>query len=408
MKKKIIVAFILLIAGIIYFVFYDTKNSYTPVPLNADAIVLINAKKVKWQYISDFLTHPSVWFEKRHKNSDFLKDSGIIIPDFFQFFHLKNSSPADWYGIFDLKDKEQFLKFLKSQKFKALNGNVFKKDHIFIWVYDNGCIAGTSVAGLENIYKQVFKLSQKNIFDANSLIDKGIGSIIFNNGKSSFNLTIELNSNELEIKTNSNFYDPESVIGKLLKTRSFLETELDAENIRLLSPVFPLNLRDTKIDYLKAHADLQQVNDTIITYEYDDDFNEIEKKTVRKIVQPAYIISLHSSDPEKTEQYFQNKKWMNAQRQFVAIPFQPNVIEKKQGGFEIRSKGKNIQPSLRLNENYIFIRNNELLYADLKSVTPKEKKMISDIDYIFYGQKDQDYYVKFKFRENNLPLLLRW
>lgn len=408
MKKKIVVAIILLIAGIIYFVFYHTTNNYAPVPLNADAIVLIDAKKVKRQYISDLLAHPSVWFEKERKNSDFLKDSGIIVPDFFQFFHLKNSSPADWYGIFDLKDREQFLKFLKSQKFKALNGNVFKKDHIFIWVYDNGCIAGTSVAGLESIYKQVFKLSQKNIFDAKSLIDKGIGSIIFNNGKSSFNLNIELNSNEIEIKPNSNFYNPESVIGKLLRTRSFLETELDAENIRVLSSVFPFNLRDARVDYLKAHADLHQVNDTIITYGYDDDFNEIENKTVRKIVQPDYMISLQSSDPEKTEQYFQNKKWINAQRQFVAIPFQPNVIEKKQGGFEIRSTGKNIRLSPRLNENYIFIRNNALLYADLKSVTPKEKKVISDIDYIFYGQKDQDYYVKFKFKENNLPLLLRW
>lgn len=408
MKNKIIVAVILLIAGIIYFVFYDTKNNYTPVPLNADAIVLIDAKKVKRQYISDLLTHPSVWFKKEHKNSDFLKDSGIVIPDFLQFFHLKNSSPADWYGIFDLKDKEQFLKFLKSQKFKVLNGNVFKKDHIFIWVYDNGCIAGTSNEGLESIYKQVVKLSQKNIFDAKSLIDKGIGSIIFNNGKNSFTLTIELNSNDIEIKTRSNFYDPESVIGNLLKTKSFLDTELNAENIHMLNSVFPLNVGDTKIDYLIARADLQQVNDTIITYEYDDDFNEIEKKAIRKIVQPAYVISLQSSDPEKTEEYFQGKKWINAQRQFVAIPFQPNVIEKKEGDFEIRSTGKSIQPSLRLNENYIFIRNNALLYADLKSVTPKGKKIISDIDYIFYGQKDQDYYVKFKFKENNLPLFLRW
>lgn len=409
MKKKIIVAITLLIAGIIYFVFYHTKNSYIPVPLNADAIVLIDAKKVKRQYMSDLLTHPSVWFKKESENSAFLNDSGIIIPDFFQFFHLKSTALADWYSIFDLKDKEQFLKFLQSQKFKKLNGNVFRKDHIFIMVHDNVCIAGTSDKGLESIYKEVFKLSQKNILDSESLIDKGIGSIIFNNGKSSYSLYIDLNSDEMEFRTNSNFYNPGPVIGRLLKTRSFLQTELDAENMHLLSSVFTFkNFGNAKVNYLKSNADLQQVNDTIITYEYDEDFNEIEKKKVQKIVQPAYIISLQSSDPEETELYFQNKKWINAQRQFVAIPFQPNVIEKKKDGFEIRSTGKNIRPSLRLNENYIFIRNNELLYSHLKSFTPRQKKIISDIDYIFYGQKDQDYYIKLKFKESDLPLLLRW
>ncbi|SEM74352.1 hypothetical protein SAMN05421856_10684 [Chryseobacterium taichungense] len=409
MKKKIIGVIALLIAGIIYFVFYHTRNTYTTVPLDADAIILIDAKKVKRQYISDLLTHPSAWFKKGPENSAFLNDSGIVIPDFFQFFHLKNSSLTEWYSIFDLKDQQQFLKFLQSQKFKKLSENVFRKDHAFIMVYDNLCIAGTSKIGLESIHKQVFKLSQKNILDAASLVDKGIGSIIFNDGKSSYNLYIDLNSDEMEFRTNSNFYDSEPIIAKLLKTKSFIETELDSENMRLLSSVFPFkNLGDAKVDYLKANADLQQVNDTIITYEYDDNFNEIEKNTVRKIVQPAYVVSLHSSDPEKTAQYFQDKKWINAQRQFVVIPFQPNVIEKKKNDFEIRSTGKSIQPSLRMNENYIFITNNELLYSHLKSFTLREKKIISDIDYIFYGHKDQDYYVKLKFKESELPLVLRW
>lgn len=408
MKRKLIVIFVLLAVGIIYFVFYHTKNSDTPVPISADAVVLIDAKKVKRRYLADFLRHPSVWFKEGRKNSDFLKDSGIVIPDFFRFFHLKNTSPTEWYGIFDLKDTEQFLKFLKSQKFKALNGNVFKKDHIFILVYENGCIAGTSESGLEGIYKQVFKLSQKSILNAKSMVNKGIGTVIFYNGKESYHLYIELNPDEIEIRTHSDFNDSQPVTGELLKTRSFLEAELDAGNMRLLSSVFCFKLGNDKVDYLKASADLQQVNDTIITYQYDDDFNEIEKQTVRKIVQPAYMVSLQSSDPEKTEQYFQNKKWINAQRQFVAIPFQPNVIERKERGFEIRSTGKNIRLSPRLNKNYILIRNNELLYADLKSFTPKEKKIISDIDYIFYGQKNRDYHVKIKFKGNNLPLLLRW
>lgn len=120
------------------------------------------------------------------------------------------------------------------------------------------------------------------------------------------------------------------------------------------------------------------------------------------------MIVLQNTDPQKTMQYFQTKKWINAQNQFTAIPFQPNSIEQNNQGFEIKSTRNIIQLSPTLNGNYIFVRNNEMLLSSVKTLSATERKFFSGLEYIFYGNKDDDYYIKLKFKKEKLPLILRW
>lgn len=87
-----------------------------------------------------------------------------------------------------------------------------------------------------------------------------------------------------------------------------MEIELDAKNIKNAASFFNKSFGDSaQISYLKSSSKLQQVNDTIITYDYDDDFNEIEKVAVQKIVQPSYEISLQSKFPNKPGNIFSIK-----------------------------------------------------------------------------------------------------
>ncbi|PTT42763.1 hypothetical protein DBR28_01920, partial [Chryseobacterium sp. HMWF028] len=164
----------------------------------------------------------------------------------------------------------------------------------------------------------------------------------------------------------------------------------------------------SQINYFKATADLEQVSDTIISYEYDDNFNEVEKKTFQKIVQPNYTINIKSNDPGKTLEYFHSKKWINNENQFTAIPFQPNQISRNNEGVVIKSTRKSVSLSPQLQENYIVIRNSALLYSSLKMLSITEKRIISDIDYVLYGNKSQDYWIKIKAKNGELPLILRW
>jgi len=409
MKKKLFVFVILLFAGMMYFVFYHKQNTKIFSPQEADAIILIDTKKLTREYVYSLAGHPSLWFESKEKNKISFKESGVKIPDFLQAFHLKNSKVSNWYSVFELEDRKTFLLFLEQQKFTDLGNQMFRKDQVFIKIFGGNLIIGSSNDDFERINNQLFHSFQANLFDANALVTNELGSIILNTKKGSHNLSVELKHDEIEIRNQSDSYDPSPAISKLLKTNSFLETELDAENIKIFSSFFDKTFADSSsINRMKTSVHLEEENDTIITYSYDDNFNEVEKKIFQKIIQPNYIIDFQSSNPEKTELYFQNKKWINAQNQFTAIPFQPNLIIQNSKGFEIKSTRKPVQQSFNLNENYIFVKNNPLLLSFLKTLSPKEKKMISDIDYIFYGNRDQDYCLKVQFKKDDLPLILRW
>jgi len=410
-KKKIIVPLIVLLAIAVYFVaFYKNKN-LKYIPGNADAVVLIDVKKLTGQYVFKLITHPSHWSgsKAKGKSSGSLKEAGIRIPDFLQIFHLKDTKFSEWYSVLELKDSGRFITFLKKQNFVDKGNNRFQKDQFFVVIDGNHCIAGTSDMAFETLQKQLLQTSSNSVLDADQFIHHTAGSLSLISGKKIQNFSIELNDDEIEIKNNSNPEIFNSIASKIQTGNHFLDLELDKENIRNFSCFFSKSIADSsQINYFKATADLEQVNDTIISYEYDDNFNEVEKKTFQKITQPNYFIDIKSSDPEKTWAYFQSKKWINNENQFTAIPFQPNQISRNNEGIAIKSTRKSTALSPQLKENYILIRNNALLYSSLKTLGINEKRIISDIDYVLYGNKSQDYWIKIKAKNGELPLILRW
>jgi hypothetical protein len=409
MKRKIIALAVFLIAATLYVLLYHKNKTLKYIPENVDAVVLIDMKNLKRQYISSFAAHPSLWFREKNKKgkTNFIQESGVKIPDFFQIFHVKNTHFLQWYCVLELTDKQKFLAYLKQQKFVKKQENTFQKDQVFLKIDGEKCIVGTSELAFQSISQSIS--SGKNVFNADSFIDNSLGSISFISEKRIRSFSIDLNSDEIEIKNTQKAENFSSIISNLQQKQSFLNAELDAKNIKNFTAFFNGNIADSsQITHFNTTAELEQVNDTIITYSYDDNFNEIEKKTFQTITQPNYVIALQSKNAEKTWQYFQNKKWINAQNQFTAIPFQPNVIVKNKTGLEIKSTRKPIQLSPKLNENYIFVRNNPRLLSSFKTLTATEKRIISSIDYIFYGNKGEDYYVTLKGKKEELPLILRW
>lgn len=410
-KKRFIVPLVIVLGIAIYFVFYHKDKTLQFVPKNADVVVIIDVKKLTRQYVSSFIMHPSQWFgsEAGHEEGISLQHSGMKIPDFLQIFHIKNSKFSNWYSVIKLKDQQKFLAFLNKQKFVDKGRNLFQKDHFFIKIEGNHCVLGTSNLDFESIQSQLFQSSRQNVFNANQFIENTAGSISFISGQKIQNFSIELNADDIEIKNRSNSESFNSILSKLEQKNSFLEMELDAQNVKKYTSFFNKSITDSsQINYVKASIELEQVSDTILSYGYDDNFNEIEKKTYQKIVQPNYVINLQSAVPEMTWKYFLHKKWINAQNQFTIIPFQPNKIAETKDGFEIKSTRKPIHPSPNLKENYIFVRNSMLLSSSLSTLTDTEKNIISNLDYIFYGNKGQDYYIKCKAKKENLPLILRW
>lgn len=410
-KKKIIVPLFTLLAVAVYFVVFHKDKNLRYIPENADAVVLIDTKKLTGQYLFSLVIHPSKWSgsDTKSKSSISLSDSGIRIPDYLQIFHIKDSKFSEWYSILELKDPQKFITFLKNQQFTDNGNNQFQKNQYFVRIEGNHCIAGNSDLAFETIQKQLFHTSSNPVRNAGEFIQNTLGSISFISGENIQNFSIELHDDEIEIKNNSNQEIFNSIASKLQKGNQFLEVELDQQNLRKFTYFLDKGMADSlRATSFKATANLEQVNDTIISYEYDDNFNEVEKKAFQKIVQPNYSIDIQSQDPEKAWNYFEAKKFINDEDQFTAILFQPNKISKNNKGLIIKSTRNPVLLSPQLKENYILIRNNPLLYSPLKTLSSTEKRIISDIDYVLYGNKSQDYWLKIKAKKGNLPLILRW
>lgn len=411
MKKKYIAFVITILLSVgVYFLFYHKDKDLKYVPENADMLVLIDVKKATNQYILSFLAHPSKWFEDKtnDKKSISISDSGLKVPDFVQVFHLQNTKITEWYCIFEINNQTKFSAFLKSRKFINAGNDKFKNNQFFIKIEGKKCIVGTSDLHFNNIGKPLAQTFRNKVLNADSFMGDGLGSISFISELRTQNFSINLKDDEIEIKNEQSTTDFSSLISDLLKKTEFLEAELNEDNVKKIATVFNKKLNDSLlVNSLKMNAQISEVNDTIISYGYDDNFNEIEKVSYQKIVQPIYHILLQTSNPEKTWNYFQNKKWINEQSQFTAIPFQPNLISKNGKEISIKSTRSSLKLNENRNQNFIFIKNNPLLYSSFKALSNSDKKFLNSLEYIFYGNKNLDYTVKIKFKKDKYPLILR-
>lgn len=398
-------AFIFLLAIVSYFFWSLKDKDLKSVPVNADVVVLIDVKNLSEQYILTLIKNPSKWFETSKSS---FKNNGVEVPDYIQIFHLKDTGFSEWYSVFEISDKEKFLKFLNEKDFTLIKNNVYKKDQFSIKIEVSKCVVGFSNSNFERTTREIFNSKFKKLY-ADNLINNSVASVSYLAKSKIHKFAVYLNDDNIEIKTKSLDDHFSSIISDLDKQTSFLKLELDSANIKIASELFNKKLSDSiKINSLSAVAELEMVNDKIISYSYDDNFNEVEKVSYQKILQPNYSINLQSWESENVWLYFQKKNWINAQNQFTPIPFQPNVIKKNGSDISIKSTKKEIDFGKSFAGNYVFIKNNPLLINSIKSLSASEKKSISNVDYCFYGNKGDYYYLKINFKKEKLPLILRW
>ena len=204
---------------------------------------------------------------------------------------------------------------------------------------------------------------------------------------------------------NTNFAD---FIENLQQKPQTLHVELDEKNINLFKKISKEENSDSlQINKIHGIATVELVNDTIVSYEFDDNFNEVKKETYQKILQPNYRFGISTNNPETIWKYFQQKKWINAQNEFTAIPFLPNSISQTDKELQIVSTRKKIETTDVLNKNFLFYRSNPLFVSNLQFVSEKEKRFLSNIDYVFYGNQNEDYFLEIRLKKQKLPFILR-
>jgi len=405
MKKILVfiaVLFLLAIAG--YFVWSLKDKDLKSVPVNADAVVLIDVKGLKRQYILTLLKNPSKWFESSKNSSG---NNGLEIPDYVQVFHLKDSGFSRWYSVFEISNQDKFLNFLKQKGFKLTKNNIYTKDEFSVKIKASKCVIGFSNVNFDKSTAEILSSKTKTLY-ADALINNSVASVSYFANSKIQKFAVYLNDDNIEIKTKTTDDIFLKMISDLDKQTSFLKLNLDSSNVKIASQLFNKKLSDSiNINSTSAVADLEMVKDKIISYGYDDNFNEVEKVIYQQILQPNYSINLETWEADKTWNYFESKRWINAQNQFTEIPFQPNVVQKSGSQITVKSTRKEIEFGQKFSGNYIFVKNNPLLVNSFNSISASKKKAFSKIDYCFYGNKGDYYYLKINFKKEKLPLILR-
>ncbi|WP_312076910.1 hypothetical protein [Chryseobacterium sp.] len=406
-KRKLLFLIPIVILLAVYFGLYHQNKDLKYIPENADAIVLIDVKKLTRDYLSETLSHPSTWFEKSESKGkkSWLK-SGVKIPDFVQFFHLKHENLSNWYTVLEIKDKEKLLSFLTAAKFQKKPQNIYSNGRFSLKISGKLLLMGTYEKSFSQLEK-AFTSSKNKIRNADDFVIKGFGVLGILNEKKLEKYAINIGNDFIEISNIPDFKTEKVPLLKNKNSQHFLQADLDKANLYLVSKLFKSDIfSDSNINSLQLISDIKQQNDTIIIYDYDDNFNEVEKISYQKITQPQYFIQLKTKNTDAVWSDFKSKNQIDEKNQFTAIPFLPNKILKGKDHIVIHYKQ---HPTLK-NEsqtNFILIKNNPLLLSSIKSLSASDRKKLSELEYIFYHNNEEKRVLRLQFKPNELPLILR-
>lgn len=357
-KWLLITTGVLLLTGW-YFLFYKTFSK-KDISANADMVVAIDVKKNIRTLLYYYITNPSQWglntIFKRHKDSLPQWKDAVKIPDYIFIFHVKEQPLSALYCSLILKNEEVFKKLLTLFNFKETikeNGQtayysyqlqiaIIKKDDQLLF----GNVAAKDTSLIDAVAHGLFNkadfiadsllaniLAPDNHFTVwvnknNFLKDAFILNGNFTNGQLQAEGLMQP-SKQLELNQAS-FGIPDSSLLSIGFTQPLPEVYnlLPATLKTNISTAINFNIDSLFIQqnkkYLLDVTGIINKTDSAVSYNYDDDFNKIEKVVVNKVQEPVFACTVFGEAPAQLFNYWvknKNIEPVNAGYLFTPIPF---------------------------------------------------------------------------------------
>ncbi len=333
--------------------FYKTY-SINAVAKDADYIIALDIKRITNTVIWNVITTPSQWkapsFSKSSKEISW--QDMVAIPDYVFAFHAKGQPTNIGYVVLDIKNEIDFEKGLQQYHFEKIDNNQYYNNNAGIQIFKQGSKILVSNASLENknyvaqIADELFiqkKYITKETLDkvvaakshlaiyiaSNNFLQKdAIATANFDKQKIVINATLTPNTVYHFAENNFSYSDTSlCTLGFTQPTKSVYTFIGDttknniskAINLNIDSLFFPSNKY-----YSLNLTNIKTRVDSAVTYEYDDNFNKVEKKTVNTIQEPAFeFLIVGDSVNNIYNQWISNKKNTQADtgKLFTAMPF---------------------------------------------------------------------------------------
>ncbi|WP_443938392.1 hypothetical protein [Pedobacter sp. MW01-1-1] len=362
MKKRIfrILAasiLLLLICCIGYFGYRRYQANKVLVPSSVVSVLKINTFALAKTISISAVKHPKEYDNELEKQIENLGNGLEISGDIFMYA-LKNASQSALFTTFDIKDSVRFLHFIKTQKVFPLEkegSNFYQSaDSTFAILFNEKTVALAYSAKKEKLEPTLKSLlAKKNLV---KLAETAFKDILYVDDHISY----QNKTQHLKI----NFED-----GKALLCAELTDTKLEPvqqPKHRKLNPNniinFWINARikpsagsnKNKAANLQSlyssYLDFEVITsghkiDTIVTYDYDANFNQIEKRTFQK--SDGYTLSLRlDKDAKNLKDYFKKIGAYNHATDKITYPLLPD--------FEFYLTGDKYVSQLSTEKDYVF------------------------------------------------------
>lgn len=317
----IIVCCIIVTVG--FFRYNPTVIYGKKVPTSAETVVYLNLREIEYNILLSFLKHPFSQLDfkkssttKEEKKTTLLDE--VEVPNSL-FLYTNTREFKDFFISSPISVKQNFIDALKEEKFIAQNVSkttVYSKGILSCVVKDNSLQLLLKKHKKAQISPELLlALNHKSYFSENDLIFEKIKSSEVPVAVSTlegdfFEFVVDGGSLRIqgELSKENDLFKPfkaGSVAGSIISVSGKLNTEIVANELdEVLKKKFK-EFTTLSLDSITGKWDgvvegnltsFIEKSDTIVTYEYDDDFNKVEKKEIQNTITPEVTLELQGED----------------------------------------------------------------------------------------------------------------
>ena len=339
MKKKILYTLIGLavLLLLIYILRYNQSQVFkNRVPQSATKVVNVNLRQIENDLLFDFLAHPMAYLKSRRKKDSIKRKkfpliNGVEIPENVLFFSNTTTLDSHWFSsVFKVKDKEKLTHYFLQEKFvkSSRDGVEFYSKGILVLAFKGKellhVVKRSSQADVSKIVAVVF--NETTFLSQESTLLKPIitneSDISFSSKEDGF---LEANFKEglFEVTGNlaSDFFINNTFPEMVGDPISFFTTKINKDNLQFKEFVKKGTVKFDEITHLSLDsivnkwngevslnlASVEHTIDTIVTYEFDDDFNKVKKIATQEKAIPALDLKFGKEEQSDLSEYFWRK-----------------------------------------------------------------------------------------------------
>jgi len=324
LKITAVIVILLLICYFGFFKYRQIQANNISIPVSSNALLKINVDELYKTIALSYIKHPKQYSGTDKKGiKEKINDlnTGLKIPANIYLYTLNGKAKTTFFSTFELTDTLAFNHFIT----KNTSVPLIKKDLGFYQSKDSTiCIlfnktnavlvfspqkeqVKTAMAEILN-QKKMVKIGESKF---NNLVDlsdhilfqdaENLCKVNFTDGKISF--SNEFNSKLIEpaTKPQHRVLNPESTVSMWINGK--YKSNLPKKNLET-SPSILSKYNFSK--FYKDYLDFEWTNtitqvDTVVGYEYNDDFERVEKKILQDRKIPSIAINMSTNDQEVSE-----------------------------------------------------------------------------------------------------------